>query len=67
MERDIRARVEKLAPFLQFDADPYPVVLGDSTLWVMDALHDDRPVPVLAGDRAARVASPSRSTTCATR
>ena len=28
MERDIRARVEKLAPFLQFDADPYPVVLG---------------------------------------
>jgi uncharacterized membrane protein (UPF0182 family) len=37
MERDIRARVEKLAPFLQFDADPYPVVLGDRTLWVMDA------------------------------
>ena len=26
----------KLAPFLQFDADPYPVVLGDRTVWVMD-------------------------------
>ena len=37
MERDIRARVEKLAPFLRFDADPYPVVLGDRTVWVMDA------------------------------
>jgi uncharacterized membrane protein (UPF0182 family) len=36
MERDIRARVTKLAPFLQFDADPYPVALGDKTLWVLD-------------------------------
>jgi uncharacterized protein len=36
MERDIRARVTKLAPFLQFDADPYPVVLGDRTVWIMD-------------------------------
>src|SRR4051794_8754900 len=36
MERDIRARVEKLAPFLQFDADPYPVVLGDKTVWILD-------------------------------
>ena len=36
MERDIRARVTKLAPFLQFDADPYPVVLGNKTLWIMD-------------------------------
>jgi uncharacterized membrane protein (UPF0182 family) len=36
MERDIRARVEKLAPFLQFDADPYPVVLGNRTVWIMD-------------------------------
>jgi uncharacterized membrane protein (UPF0182 family) len=36
MERDIRARVTKLAPFLQFDANPYPVVLGNRTVWVMD-------------------------------
>ena len=36
MERDIRSRVEKLAPFLQFDADPYPVVLGNRTVWIMD-------------------------------
>jgi uncharacterized protein len=36
MERDIRARVTKLAPFLQFDADPYPVVLGNKTVWIMD-------------------------------
>src|SRR4051812_47590698 len=36
MERDIRSRVTKLAPFLQFDADPYPVVLGNRTVWIMD-------------------------------
>jgi uncharacterized protein len=36
LERDIRARVEKLAPFLEFDADPYPVVLGDKTVWILD-------------------------------
>ena len=27
LERDIRDRASKLAPFLRFDADPYPVVL----------------------------------------
>jgi len=36
MQRDIRARVTKLAPFLQYDADPYPVVLGSRTVWIMD-------------------------------
>ena len=36
MERDIRARVEKLAPFLKYDGDPYPVAMGNHTLWVLD-------------------------------
>ncbi len=36
MERDIKARVSKLAPFLKFDGDPYPVVLGNKTVWVLD-------------------------------
>ncbi|MCJ7436483.1 MAG: UPF0182 family protein, partial [Acidimicrobiia bacterium] len=34
--RDIKARVEKLAPFLQFDADPYPVIVGGKTTWILD-------------------------------
>jgi uncharacterized membrane protein (UPF0182 family) len=34
--RDIRDRVRKAAPFLKFDADPYPVVLGGRILWVID-------------------------------
>jgi hypothetical protein len=36
MVRDIRDRVHKLAPFLSFDSDPYPVVVGGRTVWVLD-------------------------------
>ncbi len=35
--RDIKQRVEKMAPFLRYDADPYPVVVGGKVLWVLDA------------------------------
>jgi hypothetical protein len=36
MVRDIRERVDKLAPFLSFDADPYPVIVDNKLLWVLD-------------------------------
>jgi len=35
--RSIRSRVEKLAPFLRYDNDPYPVVVNNRVLWVIDA------------------------------
>jgi uncharacterized protein len=35
--RDIRERVDKIAPFLRYDSDPYPVALGDRIYWVLDA------------------------------
>lgn len=34
--RDVRERVEKLAPFLLFDADPYPVLIDGRILYVVD-------------------------------
>jgi len=34
--RDIRERVRTAAPFLQWDADPYPVILGGKITWVLD-------------------------------
>lgn len=38
MERDVRDRVQALAPFLAFDADPYPVVDDEGRiLYVIDA------------------------------
>jgi uncharacterized membrane protein (UPF0182 family) len=35
--RDIRDRVRKIAPFLHFDADPYPVVVNGEVKWIIDA------------------------------
>jgi uncharacterized membrane protein (UPF0182 family) len=35
--RDIRERVRTLAPFLHYDADPYPVVLDGRIVWLIDA------------------------------
>lgn len=34
--RNVRERVEKVAPFLSFDADPYPVVVDGGVVWVVD-------------------------------
>jgi uncharacterized membrane protein (UPF0182 family) len=34
--RDIRDRVQTAAPFLRFDADPYPVVLDGRVIWMID-------------------------------
>jgi hypothetical protein len=36
-QRDINDRVHKLAPFLEFDADPYPVAVDGRVVWVLDA------------------------------
>ena len=35
--RDIRERVQTAAPFLHYDADPYPVLLDGRIVWLMDA------------------------------
>jgi uncharacterized protein len=35
--RGINDRLEKLAPFLSYDADPYPVALNGRVNWVVDA------------------------------
>src|SRR3954468_713205 len=35
--RDPRARVEKAAPFLKVDGDPYPAVIGGKVVWIVDA------------------------------
>jgi uncharacterized membrane protein (UPF0182 family) len=35
--RDIQERVTRIAPFLQLDADPYPVLSGGRLFWIQDA------------------------------
>ncbi|MBF6555064.1 MAG: UPF0182 family protein [Acidimicrobiales bacterium] len=36
-DRGVQARVSKAAPFLNLDADPYPVLVGGRIDWVQDA------------------------------
>jgi uncharacterized membrane protein (UPF0182 family) len=35
--RNVRERVQKLAPFLSYDGDPYPVAVNGGVQWVIDA------------------------------
>ncbi|HEX4979190.1 MAG TPA: UPF0182 family protein [Acidimicrobiales bacterium] len=35
--RDVRERARMAAPFLEFDSDPYPVVIDGRIVWVLDA------------------------------
>ena len=37
LQRDVRSRVAKIAPFLHLDADPYAVVVNGQVKWVLDA------------------------------
>ncbi|CAN5890354.1 UPF0182 family protein [soil metagenome] len=34
--RNIRERVERVAPYLKVDHDPYPAVVGDRVKWIVD-------------------------------
>ncbi len=41
-DRNIRTRVERLAPWLTIDDDPYPIVVDGRILWVLDGYtHTD--------------------------
>jgi hypothetical protein len=57
--RDIRARVQTVAPFLHYDADPYPVVLDGRIVWLMDAYTTTDRHPY--GQRAERDRLPPAS------
>ena len=37
INRNIIDRAKKIAPFLTFDSDPYPIVQDDKIMWVVDA------------------------------
>jgi uncharacterized membrane protein (UPF0182 family) len=34
--RNVKDRVQKVAPFFQYDADPYPAVVGGQVKWILD-------------------------------
>jgi uncharacterized membrane protein (UPF0182 family) len=43
--RTIQDRVERIAPFLWYDADPYPVILDGRIYWIQDAYTISRRYP----------------------
>jgi len=53
--RNVRDRVAKLAPFLTFDGDPYPVEVDGRALWVVDGYTstDRYPAAQAVGDDVA--------------
>ena len=47
-QRDVKERVEALAPFLTFDADPYPVLIDGGIQFVVDAYTTSNSYPYRA-------------------
>src|SRR5690606_25872746 len=46
--RNILARLQELAPFLEFDSDPYHVIVNGQLLWVVDAYTTSSTYPYSA-------------------
>lgn len=61
--RDIGDRVRTAAPFLRYDADPYPVVVDGKLLWVQDAYTTTSRYPYAQRALNERVPSGSGLTT----
>ena len=59
--RNIGDRVRAIAPFLDFDRDPYLVLAEGRLFWIYDAYTTSARYPVLGAGR------PAASTTSATR
>jgi uncharacterized protein len=57
--RDIRDRVEAIAPFLRFDDDPYPIVLDGRIVWLVDAYTTSSRYPYAQAADRSRLAAGS--------
>ena len=57
--RNVVQRVEKVAPFLSYDSDPYPVALNDRLYWVVDAYTTTDNFPASEQADVSRVAQTS--------
>ena len=57
--RNIHERVQVAAPFLRFDADPYPVIHDGRTVWIQDAYTVTNRYPMAQRASAGRLAATS--------
>jgi uncharacterized membrane protein (UPF0182 family) len=59
-DRGVQARVSKAAPFLNLDADPYPVLLNGHIDWIQDAYTTTANYPYAQDADTSAVAAGSR-------
>ncbi len=52
--RDPRERVEKTAPFLKVDGDPYPAVINGRVTWILDGYTTQRLLPLRRAEQLGR-------------
>lgn len=57
--RRVQDRVRKLAPFLQFDGDPYPVALDGRVVWIIDGYTTSDRYPYSQGADRGQLESTS--------
>ncbi len=56
--RGVRERAHEVAPFLKFDADPYPVIANGRVTWVLDGYTTTNEYPYSASAPGAGVVTP---------
>jgi uncharacterized membrane protein (UPF0182 family) len=60
-DRDPKQRVEKVAPWLTLDGDPYPAIVGDRILWIVDGYTTSNGYPYSTRSTLEDVTADSRT------
>jgi uncharacterized protein len=60
-DRDPKQRVEKVAPWLTLDGDPYPAIVGDKILWIVDGYTTSNGYPYSTRSTLEDVTADSRT------
>jgi uncharacterized protein len=65
-DRDPVTRVQKVAPYLTLDSDPYPTVVNGRIVWVVDGYTTSTSYPYSSSESLSRALSNSNSNSAAT-
>ncbi|WP_404311429.1 UPF0182 family protein [Agrococcus terreus] len=62
-DRDPRERVQSVAPYLTLDTDPYPAVVDDRVVWIIDGMTTSSTVPYSQHQAVSRTIADSTNPT----
>ncbi len=60
-DREPKQRVEKVAPWLTLDGDPYPAIIGDRIMWIVDGYTTSNGYPYSTRSTLEDVTADSRT------